>query len=81
MNRLGLDVNSVGNHEFDEGATELLRMQNGGCRSDDPRPDCAFAGADFRFLAANVVRESNGRTRSTRSCPPCAGRACGRSWR
>ncbi len=62
MNQLGLDVNSVGNHEFDEGATELLRMQNGGCRSDDPRPDCDFAGADFRFLAANVVRESNGRT-------------------
>ena len=62
MNQLGLDVNSVGNHEFDEGATELLRMQSGGCRSDDPRPDCDFAGADFRFLAANVVRESNGRT-------------------
>jgi 5'-nucleotidase len=62
MNKLGLDVNSVGNHEFDEGAAELLRMQNGGCRPDDPRPDCNFAGADFRFLSANVVRESSGRT-------------------
>ncbi len=62
LSMMGLDVASVGNHEFDEGATELLRMQNGGCRSDDPRPDCDFAGADFRFLAANVVRESNGRT-------------------
>jgi 5'-nucleotidase len=61
MNKLGLDVNSVGNHEFDEGATELLRMQNGGCNTDEPA-DCGFAGADFRFLAANVVRESNGRT-------------------
>jgi 5'-nucleotidase len=61
MNKLGLDVNSVGNHEFDEGATELLRMQNGGCNPDEPA-DCGFAGADFRFLAANVVRESNGRT-------------------
>jgi 5'-nucleotidase len=61
MNTLGLDVNSVGNHEFDEGATELLRMQNGGCNPDEP-PDCAFAGADFRFLSANVVRESSGRT-------------------
>ena len=28
---MGLDVSSVGNHEFDEGITELLRMQNGGC--------------------------------------------------
>jgi 5'-nucleotidase len=62
MNKLGLDINSVGNHEFDEGADELLRMQNGGCRSDDPRPDCDFGGARFRFLSANVVRESNGRT-------------------
>jgi 5'-nucleotidase len=63
MNKLGLDVNSVGNHEFDEGATELLRMQNGGC---DPTDGCldgdGFAGADFRFLSANVVRESSGRT-------------------
>ncbi|MDP3333539.1 MAG: hypothetical protein Q8S55_16410, partial [Methylococcaceae bacterium] len=31
MNRLGLDFNSVGNHEFDEGKTELKRMQTGGC--------------------------------------------------
>src|SRR5262249_4123519 len=29
MNRLGLEFNAVGNHEFDEGRTELLRMQNG----------------------------------------------------
>src|SRR4051794_25184661 len=38
LNKLGLDVNSVGNHEFDEGADELLRMQNGGGRPPDPRP-------------------------------------------
>jgi 5'-nucleotidase len=35
MNALGLDVNAVGNHEFDEGAGELLRMQNGGCHPTD----------------------------------------------
>jgi 5'-nucleotidase len=63
MNKLGLDVNSVGNHEFDEGATELLRMQNGGCHPTDGCVDGdGFAGADFRFLSANVVRESTGRT-------------------
>jgi 5'-nucleotidase len=30
LNRAGLNIASVGNHEFDEGSTELLRMQNGG---------------------------------------------------
>ena len=31
MNLMGLDYNGVGNHEFDEGAAELTRMQEGGC--------------------------------------------------
>ena len=31
MNRIGLDLSAVGNHEFDEGAAELLRLQRGGC--------------------------------------------------
>ena len=31
MNRVGLEFNAVGNHEFDRGWTELLRLQNGGC--------------------------------------------------
>ena len=34
MNTLGLELTSVGNHEFDEGWHELLRMQNGGCIND-----------------------------------------------
>lgn len=62
MNLLGLDYNAVGNHEFDEGADELLRMQKGGCH---PVDGCAdgdrFKGADFKFLAANV-RAKFGRT-------------------
>jgi 5'-nucleotidase len=62
MNRIGLDLNAVGNHEFDEGAAELLRMQRGGCHPVDGCLDgTGFRGADFRFLAANVVNES-GRT-------------------
>src|SRR5262245_43298905 len=36
MNRLGLEFNAVGNHEFDEGKTEILRMQEGGCHPSDP---------------------------------------------
>src|SRR3954464_6259233 len=63
MNKLGLDVNAVGNHEFDERADELLRMQNGGSHPTDRCLDGdGFGGADFRFLAANVVRGSTGRT-------------------
>ncbi len=56
MNEIGLDYNAVGNHEFDEGVTELKRMQMGGCHPVDGCQDGDdFAGADFRFLAANVV--------------------------
>ena len=52
-----LDVSGVGNHEFDEGVTELLRMQNGGCHPADGCyfPNDPFSGADFQWLAANVV--------------------------
>ncbi|MET0564866.1 MAG: bifunctional metallophosphatase/5'-nucleotidase, partial [Acidimicrobiia bacterium] len=61
MNQIGLDLSSVGNHEFDEGATELLRMQNGGCHPVDGCGDgTGFAGADFQYLSANVVQDSNG---------------------
>lgn len=63
MNRIGLDLNAVGNHEFDEGADELLRMQKGGCHPVDGCLDGdGFAGAQFGFLAANVVRSDTGRT-------------------
>jgi 5'-nucleotidase len=63
MNEMGLDINAVGNHEFDEGTTELLRMQEGGCHPVDGCLDGDdFAGADFEFLAANVVSESTGDT-------------------
>lgn len=56
LNVMGLDVSSVGNHEFDEGVTELLRMQYGGCHPIDGCyfPDEPYAGADFPWLAANV---------------------------
>ncbi len=63
MNRIGLDLNAVGNHEFDEGAAELKRMQRGGCHPEDGCQDgTGFGGAKFDFLAANVVDEARGRT-------------------
>ncbi|MFF3276278.1 bifunctional metallophosphatase/5'-nucleotidase [Streptomyces chrestomyceticus] len=63
MNKLGLDVTSVGNHEFDEGRAELTRLQKGGCH---PTEGCyekgkRFKGADFPYLAANVTDEKTGR--------------------
>ncbi len=56
MNLAGLELNAVGNHEFDEGAQELRRMQTGGCHPvDGCQGGRSFTGAKFRFLAANVV--------------------------
>ena len=67
LNQIGLEFSSVGNHEFDKGATELRRMQNGGCfprTTDGSRgvvgvdtcmTDGKFGGAKFKYLAANVV--------------------------
>jgi 5'-nucleotidase len=60
MNMIGIDFNAVGNHEFDRGRQELLRMQQGGCEKYTARQPCAvepFPGARFRFLAANVLTE------------------------
>jgi 5'-nucleotidase len=62
MNQMHLDVTSVGNHEFDEGVDELLRMQNGGCLPDgsgqNGQDSCpsgqSFEGAKFKYLGANV---------------------------
>jgi 5'-nucleotidase len=63
FNLIGLDFNAVGNHEFDEGWDELVRMQEGGCHPVDGCLDGDdFAGANFQFLAANVVRKDNGKT-------------------
>lgn len=63
LNNLDLDVTSVGNHEFDEGAKELGRLQYGGCH---PTDGCfvkgkKFKGADFPYLAANVLNEKTGK--------------------
>jgi 5'-nucleotidase len=64
FNLMGFDFSNTGNHEFDEGWQELLRMQNGGCH---PVDGCyagvpAFPGASFDYLSANVIRLDNGQT-------------------
>ncbi|MFF9174145.1 bifunctional metallophosphatase/5'-nucleotidase [Streptomyces sp. NPDC014793] len=62
LNKLKLDVTSVGNHEFDEGAKELARLQNGGCHpTDGCYGDEKFQGADFPYLTANVLDDRTDR--------------------
>jgi 5'-nucleotidase len=75
FNQMHLDVASVGNHEFDEGVNELLRMQKGGCLADGPdgangANSCPagqdFKGADFKYLGANVFwKNGAGHSRPT----------------
>jgi 5'-nucleotidase len=63
LSMMGLEVAAVGNHEFDEGKDELLRMQNGGCHPIDncqgPHP---FLGAKFHYLAASTIEKETGKT-------------------
>lgn len=60
VNAMKIDFNAVGNHEFDKGQTELLRMKNGGCAKNTALEPCrvnkSFPGANFGFLAANTVK-------------------------
>ncbi|MBS0341592.1 MAG: bifunctional metallophosphatase/5'-nucleotidase [Proteobacteria bacterium] len=74
LNRIGVEFNAVGNHEFDKGAAELRRLQGGGCKITNGVPDpnsCkgvgsnalgSFDGARFKWLSANVVETATGRT-------------------
>ena len=64
MEEVGVEYNAVGNHEFDKGWAELVRMQRGGCDKHTTKQPCKlqrFDGADFGFLAANVIT-ADGRT-------------------
>jgi 5'-nucleotidase len=61
LNAVGLEIASVGNHEFDRGVEELRRMQSGGCDQFTMREPCAldtFEGAHFTYLAGNTVSEA-----------------------
>lgn len=66
LGQIGLEVSSVGNHEFDHGKAELLRQQYGGCYpggtvgQDTCLQNGSFPGARFRWLAANVIDSSTG---------------------
>ncbi len=51
LEAMGFEYGTVGNHEFDEGIHELLRLQYGGCH---PATGC-YDGTRVQYLAANVV--------------------------
>jgi len=72
-NFMNVDFASVGNHEFDKGSAELLRIQNGGCKPVDGCTAAPYAlpgggttdvypGANFQYLANNVVVDATGET-------------------
>ena len=63
MNAMGMEFNALGNHEFDRGRDEALRIQNGGCDQHTMRTPCAiepFGGAQFKQLAGNTLTEDGG---------------------
>jgi len=63
LSMMGLELASVGNHEFDEGKAELKRMQNGGCHPvDGCQGPHAFLGAKFHYLAASTIEKDTGKT-------------------
>ena len=60
---MGLEASAVGNHEFDKGAAELLRMQNGGCHAvEGCKGPWPFKGASFQYLAASTFDLKTGKT-------------------
>ncbi|MFD2445340.1 5'-nucleotidase C-terminal domain-containing protein [Bacillus sp. CGMCC 1.16607] len=58
MESIGFDVGTVGNHEFDEGVSELLRMINGG---DHPNGTKGYDGINFPTVAANIEYKDTGK--------------------
>jgi 2',3'-cyclic-nucleotide 2'-phosphodiesterase / 3'-nucleotidase / 5'-nucleotidase len=65
MNELGFDVGTIGNHEFDEGVTEMKRLINGGDNEKTKQYEekyGKFTGSTMDYVVANVVDEKTGET-------------------
>lgn len=54
-------VGTLGNHEFDEGSLELLRLIAGGEHPNGPFLDNAWEGARFPYVSANVLNAATGK--------------------
>jgi 2',3'-cyclic-nucleotide 2'-phosphodiesterase (5'-nucleotidase family)/predicted AlkP superfamily phosphohydrolase/phosphomutase len=59
LNAMGIDVGTLGNHEFDRGVPELLRQINGGPSTVDP--SITFNKLDFPVVDANVISDKTGK--------------------
>lgn len=60
MNEIGLDVGTIGNHEFDEGVAEMKRLINGGDNPKTAQYEAKygkFTGSTMDYVVANVVDE------------------------
>lgn len=55
-------VGTPGNHEFDEGTKELLRLIEGGNHPTGPFFDAVYRGTTFPYVSSNVVDHASGRT-------------------
>ncbi|MFC4799671.1 bifunctional metallophosphatase/5'-nucleotidase [Neobacillus sp. GCM10023253] len=51
LNQIGFDIGTLGNHEFDRGVKEMLRLIRGGFNQKSEY----FIGAGFPYLCANVL--------------------------
>jgi 2',3'-cyclic-nucleotide 2'-phosphodiesterase (5'-nucleotidase family)/predicted AlkP superfamily phosphohydrolase/phosphomutase len=58
LNLMGIDVGTLGNHEFDRGVQEMLRQVRGGQSTIDPK--ITFSGLDFPVVDANVISNKTG---------------------
>ncbi|KAF0821137.1 MULTISPECIES: bifunctional metallophosphatase/5'-nucleotidase [unclassified Cytobacillus] len=57
LNRMGFDIGTIGNHEFDRGSDELLRLLTG----SSPSAVKDYSGSQFPWIAANVINQKSGK--------------------
>ncbi|WP_420488110.1 bifunctional metallophosphatase/5'-nucleotidase [Gottfriedia acidiceleris] len=58
LNKMGFDYGTLGNHEFDRGVNEMLRLIRGG----NNQKTGYFTGANFPYICANVIDDKTGKT-------------------
>ncbi|MDQ2838389.1 MAG: alkaline phosphatase family protein [Actinomycetota bacterium] len=59
LNKMRIDVGTLGNHEFDRGVPELLKQVNGGRSTVDP--SITFDKLNFPVVDANVISDQTGK--------------------
>ncbi|WP_088011440.1 bifunctional metallophosphatase/5'-nucleotidase [Gottfriedia acidiceleris] len=58
LNKMGFDYGTLGNHEFDRGVNEMMRLIQGGFNQKTGY----FKGANFPYICANVIEDQTGKT-------------------